>query len=138
MSNPTNNAMKEIGLANCKKLAAEGQAALQEIADRHGLKLVQKRSSYSDNAATVKYEFLIVDEGGVTAQARSDWEHYSYRFESQGIDPAWFNRTFTDTRKGEQFTIVGYNPKSPKNCLSIRRSDGAIYRCNAAYVKRFI
>lgn len=52
-----------------------------------------------------------------------------------GFKPEHYKAKFT--LQGKEFELIGFNPRSPKNCCSIQCvTDGKTYKCGDEVVKR--
>jgi hypothetical protein len=90
--------------------------ALKELSDRLGVDFRLGRGSYSPSGITgsLVLELAARDVEGGKSGAQQAFE---MRAPSYGLTAADFEREFS--HGGRRFKLVGINPKSPVNCLSI-------------------
>jgi hypothetical protein len=115
-----------IDRAAARKLGAEAQLALQEVANKYGLTLTQKGGTYSPNASTVKFVFA------VAGADKSDFESYAHLY---GLNAEDHGAEFK--MSGKTFRITGINPRAPKFAILIEDvKTGKGYKCPTDSVLR--
>lgn len=123
-----------IDRATTKAIMAEAEAALQAIAEKHGLSVQRGNASFSSTEIKGSFTFNAMDdEGTINLAAKAQWEATAGMRRYKRIPDDWFLATFTD--RGRQFQIIGISPRAHKNPLRIKDLDsGKEYRCNPAMV----
>ena len=106
------------------------QAALKEVAEKHGVTIDPGKITYSDFDFTMQLK-VVKNDGNVDGKkALFEQQCVVYGFEKSD-----YEREFS--LNGKRFKLTGFNPKSPKNCCSIYcMTDGKQYKCPAEAVKR--
>lgn len=104
--------LKQFDGTSVRRIMDECRAALEPIAEKYGLVLDRKGSTYHRDALPVMLQFMIkdVDEDGnvLTAEAKA-FQKYAVMF---GLKAEDLGREFMF--RGETFRVVGLRPKSPK------------------------
>lgn len=104
--------LKQFDGTSVAKITAEVRAALEPIAEKYGLVLDRKGSTYRRDALPVMLQFLIKTtdaDGNVLTVAAKDFQRYALMFGLQADD---LGREFE--AQGESFRITGLKPKSRK------------------------
>lgn len=97
-----------------KALRADCNAALAEVAKKHGVILQVGNASFSGETATFKLEVAKTDgatqgESIIVIKARDDWATYAPIF---GMEAEWLGQSFR--RSGSTYKILGVMPKRSK------------------------
>lgn len=124
--------MKTITKEDLKKLRAELDAALPDIAEKLGMKLKVGNGSYDATTATFKIEAAMLDESGKaqTKEARY-FELYCEQF---GLHKDDLNKTFATPTGG--FQVIGILPRSYKFPILVKEiSTNKEYKYPAEFVK---
>jgi hypothetical protein len=104
--------IKQFDGTSVRKIMDEAREALEPIAEKYGLVLSRKGSTYHRDSLPVMLQFLIkqtdTDGNILTAEAK-DFQKYAVMF---GLKPEDLGREFVS--RGETFRITGLKPKSPK------------------------
>lgn len=105
-------------------------AALQEVAKKHGVTIELGKILYEDVNFEMKMHVTKSDEKTDGKRILFEQECRFYGFTADD-----YNKEFT--LDGKRFQLIGFNPKAPKNCCSIYcMTDGHTYRTSAETVKR--
>lgn len=129
----SNAAVKSIDRNLLKKVNTDVSKALDEIAQKYGLKYQHKSGSFDEHQFTGRFQFCVVAEGGLSAGDKEEFELYASRF---GLAPDMFGKTYQED--GFTYTVAGLNLRAPKNCVRLERCDGASYKCSADYAKMML
>ena len=107
---------------------ADVKEALRAVEQKHGVTVECGAITYGTYDFSMKMK--VVKSGSVDGNRKLFELHCGlYGFAKED-----YEREFA--LNGTKFQLVGFNPKSPKNCCSIRRvSDGKMYKCTSASVK---
>lgn len=104
--------IKQFDGTSVRKIMDEVRDALEPIAEKYGLVLDRKGSTYRRDALPVMLQFLIkvtdTDGNVLTAEAKA-FQRYAVMF---GLKAEDLGREFKN--RGETFRITGLKPKSPK------------------------
>ena len=105
--------IKQFDRTAVRAVMNECEAALQAVADKHGLKLVRKGCSYRENECPVAFKLLttVTDAAGdvVTPEAQ-DFKRCATLF---GLKPEDLGRVFLSPT-GKRFRICGAKPRNRK------------------------
>jgi hypothetical protein len=119
-----------IDRATAKQLGAEVEAALREIAERHGLELVPKGGKFDPSVGTFKpnFEFKTSDSGA------NEFALYADMF---GLDADDFGKEFTT--HGKTFRISGIAPRSHvRPILATEVATGKGFKFTAESVQQLV
>lgn len=108
----TKTTIKQFDRPSVRKILEECRAALEPIAEKYGLALDRKGSTYRPDALPVMLQFLIKEtdeDGNVMSAAAKDFQKYAAMFD---LDPSDLGREFTS--RGETYRITGLKTKSRK------------------------
>jgi hypothetical protein len=108
--------IKTFDRATCRTLSDAALAALQEVAERHGLQVEAGRGSFAPSDFTVKFTFKVVGEGGISPADRRDCQHL-------GLPETCLGQTIQG-RLGS-YQITGFKPRSPKYQVIVKYVSGA-------------
>lgn len=109
---------------------ADVEAALKEVAEKHGVTVDCGKISYTDFDFNMQLHVTKSDDNTDGKRMMFEQECIFYGFSKDD-----YEREFT--ANGKRFKLVGFNRKSPKNCCSIYCiTDGKTYKCGAEMVKR--
>ena len=104
--------------------------ALEEIANKYGVNITTGKIKYSEFDFTMELKAIKQEEGLDGNQ--KEFEKVCFLF---GFKPEHYKARFS--LQGREFELVGFNPRSPKNCCSIKSvTDGKGYKCGDEAVKR--
>lgn len=120
-----------------KAFRAELQQAVEKLEKKWGMKLAMGTIRYDDNGFRAKLSGTIVPKGKAKGKAASTvdsekllFEKYAYMYEFSNED---YGRALSVN--GRLFTLVGINPRMPKNCCEIKcTKTGKIYKASANLV----
>lgn len=108
--------MKTIDREACRTISADVSAALQAVADRHGLSLTVGGGSFSSTEFKPKVEFQVKTEGGVPATFAREAKMF-------GLPDGCFGKEFV--AGGTAYRITGIEVRRHKMPVSaVRVSDG--------------
>jgi len=113
--------------ANLKSLRIDIDAALREVASKHGIKLSIGNISFSADRFTTRLtglsEATVIKKTTVT----------THIFEANG-----FKLGDTFKHKTKTLKIVGYNSKRPKNCVELEDQNGRKFSGSIDMIKRIL
>lgn len=116
-----------------KNIRPEIEAALKEVALRHGVVIKCGNGSYTANNFTLKLEASAIDAAtGVVFTKEA--EAYKRNAAILGLKEEWLNQTF-QSYTGESYKVVGLKPKSTKYPVLGERADGKVFKFGAGMVK---
>jgi len=119
--------------ATIKSLQAEIAAALTAVAQRHGLSITPKSTSWLRNtrAATMTLEIGAVKDGLVVTKESEDFKRLAPRY---GLQPDDLGREFVCTE--QRYRIIGLSTRSRNNPIHAQRiGNGKTYSFPAPIVK---
>jgi hypothetical protein len=117
---------------SCKSICADIEAAVQAVADKHGVSIKRGNASFSESTITLKVEVSTIgDDGTVNTKEAEAFTKEARWFD---IDPAALGRVF-DVR-GKSYTIVGFKPRSRKYPILGRDNQGGVYKFPADLIAR--
>lgn len=109
---------------------ADFQEAVKSVEEKHGVKIDIGGIRYGAYDFTTTMT-VTKSDGGVDGKRKI----FEQQCGSYGFDKDDYEKEFTLDKK--RFQLVGFNPKSPKNCCSIYCiTDGKTYKCSAETVRR--
>jgi hypothetical protein len=110
---------------NLSAIRADIDAALAEVAKKHGISLRAASAKYADSNFTMKVEGATLDESGkASLREAEDFRRYASLI---GLKNEDLGREFL-TPKGKRYRLVGFRAKSrkfPMLCEDL--SDGKLY-----------
>lgn len=110
------------------------QAAIKEIADKHGLVIVPTRGSFTNTSFRKTIEFAVKSESGVPQQLVDDFSRYANMFGLSGVE---IGTEFTARNK--VYRIAGLEAKKRKKpFVIIEVATNTTYNCDADYIKAFM
>jgi len=115
----------KIDRALCRTLAAEVEAALKTVAERHGLTVAYAGGSFDASTYRPKITFAAVSDTGRPA----DWDAWCHVY---GFKPEDFGRAFKNA--GNTFTVAGLDGNRPKYPVIAVRADGKRFKFSAESV----
>jgi len=116
-----------------KNIRPEIEAALKEVALRHGVVIKCGNGSYTTNNFTLKLEASAVCcATGVVFTKEA--EAYKRNAVLLGLKEEWLNQTF-QSYTGESYKVVGMKPKSTKYPVLGERTDGKVFKFGAGMVQ---
>jgi len=127
--------IQDFDRATVRSLMKEMEAALQGVADKHGIVLKRKGCSFRGNVCPVPFEFRVervTEEGNVETP-----ESVTYKQQAamHGLKPEWLFEWFTDF-SGKRLQVVGLKPRRRKYPVVVRAENGTQYKMSAAQVQR--
>ena len=127
--------IQEFDRATVRNLMNEMEAALQGVADKHGITLKRKGCSFRSNVCPVPFEVCVerVTEDGnvVTPEA----QEFTRTAGLHGLNPEWLFEWFTDF-SGKRLQVVGLKPRRKKYPVVVRAENGTQFKMAAMQVKR--
>jgi hypothetical protein len=116
-----------------KNIRPEIEAALKEIAQRHGVVIKCGNGSYTNSNFTLKLEASAID--AVTgAVATKEAEAYKRNAPLYGLQADWLGQTF-QSYSGDSYKVIGMKPKSTKYPILGERADGKVFKFGTEMVK---
>lgn len=115
--------------ANLKTIDEAIGKALNDVAAQFGLTIERKRGKFSPTTYDISYQLQTVSSDGIPVAPKRQFEALAPLL---GLDPTMFG--FTYQERGRAYTVVGINPKSPKNSVCLERDDGASFCCPPSLV----
>jgi hypothetical protein len=108
--------------ATALTVQAEMLAALQDVAKKHGLLILNGGGSIGTTECTFKFKTLVKDQKAAKDNAKEQFEQYAATF---GYKKEWFGKTF---RHGNTvYTISGVAPTRHVNPITARSPRGKEY-----------
>jgi len=123
--------IKAFDKQNLQQLRADMDAAIQQVAQKHGITIRLKNISYLPERATSKLEFIATGEAASAANPQAaqeaiyaaDFKRYCSSF---GLKPEQHGATFKHGR--DTYKLVGLKPRAPKNPILAKSfTNGRIY-----------
>jgi len=125
---------KEITRATVKALREDCEAALQAVAEKHGLQIRQKRSvSFRPDKCPVPCEFILVETTESGDEITPEGQTFKTRAFQYGLEPEWLHQSFD--LNGNRLKITGLNPRARKYPVMVEDSAGKSYKVPANTVK---
>ena len=122
----------EFNKKNFDNFRRESEEALKEVAKKYGVEVKAGKISYTSFDFTLQLKVTNIVEGVNVEQEKFNRECRLYGFEESDYNA-------TVILQGKEFELVGFNPRSPKNCCSIREvATGKTYKTSDTTVKRCI
>ena len=122
----------EMNKKNFDNFRRESEEALKEVAKKYGVEVKAGKISYSTFDFTLQLKATNVIEGVNVEQEKFNRECRIYGFEESDYKSIVILHD-------KEFELVGFNPRSPKNCCSIREvATGKTYKTSDTTVKRCI
>ncbi len=106
--------------STARAILADVEAALKEVATKHGVTLSVGRTSLGIGDMTTKLTFT---DGANVDLGKKEWEIHCGRF---GLTPEDFGRRFK--HRGTEFTVCGIKPKSFKYPIIGVNANGTRYK----------
>ena len=101
---------------------AEMLAALQDVAKKHGILILNGGGSINDTECTFKFKTMVTDRKAAVDSSKTEWEQYASII---GYKKEWFGKTF---RHGNTFfTISGVAPTRRSNPIKAKNPRGKEY-----------
>lgn len=105
------------------------EEALKSLEEKYGVTIDVGHISYSEFDFTAQLK--VTKNDGKTDGRKLLFEQYCRLY---GFEPEDYERELN--LSGKVFKLVGFNPRSPKNCCSIYcEADNGTYKCSAEAVK---
>jgi hypothetical protein len=119
--------------STCRVIAVEMEAALQTIADKHGVSLKYKGGSFTDNTYLTRFEMCVkAVDGSTVAVETHDFALYA---ESYGFKKTDINREFEVN--GTTYILEGIKPRSRKySVIGRSKLTGGRYKFTPLCVQR--
>lgn len=112
--------MTEMNRSLANTLRDEVEAALQDVAAKHGLSIKMKNATFSLSSLVQKIEFATIGEDGVVHdRAMDDLIHNLWRFDMTEKDLA-LEYSHPTLFGGNVFKVVGYRARARKNPVTIQ------------------
>jgi hypothetical protein len=127
--------IQEFDKATVHTLITDMEAALQSVADKHGIILKRKNCSYRSNVCAVPFEVCVervTADGNVETPESATYKARCFQF---GLKPEWLFEWFTDFL-GKRLQVVGLKPRRRKYPVVVRAENGTQYKMAAAQVQR--
>ena len=113
--------------ATAKELHDDMMAALQPVAEKHGMEIVKAGGNISPTVFLAKFEVCEVSNDGVAqTRERTDFAEHANSF---GLKPGDLGRTFISN--GIRYTIVGLKPGRSKYPIIGETATGKRYKFSA-------
>jgi hypothetical protein len=126
--------MDSLNKQTVKALGEEMAAALQVVAQRHGIEITRSGGTFADLEATLKFTVRLTSATGET-QAALDWKaNADILHDLYNIKADWLGQTFESG--GRTYTVSGFIPKRPSKCIEITRDDGKALITTPENIKR--
>jgi hypothetical protein len=118
---------------NVKHFHAELDGALQELAEKYGLKYNPASVRYSDNFFRTKLEFTVStsEDGKDYSPQVEEWNRYA---SSVGLPVKWLGEKFKSP-SGEELEIVGFKNRNRKDKVLLEDSAGKGFKASVSFVK---
>jgi hypothetical protein len=120
-----------IDRATIKLIADELEAAVQTVAEKHGIQITSGRQQYGHTRGTIKMELATINEDGeAQTPERTALDMLG------ALDGIKHGMTFTN--RGRTFTVTGYNSRARKRPYICERDDGGSYVFPAESLKALL
>ncbi len=126
--------LKEFDKSTVRGVIDDMEAALAEVALKHGIKLKRKGCSYRANQCPVPFEFHIERVAADGNVETPESETYKLRCGRYGLKPEWLFQRFTNYA-GKRMQVVGLKPRRRKYPVLVEADDGKRYKMTAAEVQ---
>lgn len=126
--------MMKFNSASLASLRIEMNAALMEVAKKHGIVIQVKNASYSPDQTNAHFKVdlsSISDDGVVMSKEAQDYKRYAPLC---GLDPDLLFQTVTFG--GTDYKIIGYLPRSTRFPVLAEKSDGSKVKLTEAIAKK--
>lgn len=116
--------MAQITKPFLQALRTDLEAAMAEVAKKHGIVLRVGNCSFTETTAKFALEVAALGEGEesgdvATLRARQDWKtNEKYLTAMYGLKPEWLGQSFT--YGGKTYTVLGLMPKRQKYPVYVR------------------
>jgi len=109
---------------SCKAIQQPIEDAVNAALEPFGLKAVIGGGSYNETELKTKLTISVTDTDVLEAQERADFALYS---RSYNVTPEDYGTVFQ--YQGKDYAIIGFNPRSPKYGVKVRRlHDGQVMK----------
>jgi len=127
--------IKTINREACKILRDVMNEALQEVAEKMGVKIEVGNASFTSSNITFKVSVATTnDDGTVNSKEAEAFKTYAFRW---GLSPDDLNKTFVSG--GKTYKITGASPRASRfPILAERVPDGKGFKFPADTVKRLL
>ncbi len=116
------------------RLGDEIEAAVQAVAQKHGISIKRGRGKYDRQACSLTLEIsTIAADGTVQSREAAEFKRYASLF---GFRPEDLGRSFKSN--GKTFTIAGVNPKGRVRPVLATGDDGKTYTFRPEDVRRLL
>ena len=126
--------MSNIDRATCKKVRIAMDKAIAEALEPFGLTASIGNMKYTGSTITVQ-KFTATSTSSKTL-AKSEKDEFERDAKFYGFTASDYGRKFES--RGKFYTLIGFNPSRPKNCISIRREDGKKMMCSESTAKNMM
>jgi hypothetical protein len=129
---PAESRLASFDRYTCRMLRAEIDAALKQVAEKHGISLRAGNARFGPDNMSMKLEAAIISsDGQVKSPERTDFERHAAMFGFKADD---LGATFPF--RGTTYEIVGLKVRSRKYPVLGKRADGKTFKFNANDVLR--
>jgi len=112
-----NQAVSQINRKTARQIGDDAMAALDEVANKHGLSVTQKGGSYDNSHFTFKADFSVMNEDGMAlTQEAKDLQQL---YKQYGFMENPLGQTFKS--HGEEFRITGLKVRATKHPITAER-----------------
>lgn len=123
-----NGKLTKIERRTCTLLRPEVESALAELGEKFGLKISAGNASYNSNAVTFKVELALQGYD-------RDKDEFMNVCQFYDLKPSDYGKEFRS--RGETFTLVAINTRSPKFCFMGERADGKRFKFTDSIKRQF-
>ena len=113
-------------------IAADIEAALKGVAEKHSVQIIRGNATYAATSGTLKLEISDIVNGVVEDVKRTAFiDNAKYYV----LEAEWLDKEIT--LDGQRFTVAGLNTRARKNVVLINRvTDGKGFVCSALAVAK--
>lgn len=115
---------------NLDEIRADINAALESVAEKHGITLSIGNISYESTRFTTK---LTAQTGDGSEHEQKEFARNCWRY---NIPESWYGKSFV--AEGQTFTITGINTRARKSPINFKDVKGRMYKASPEYVKAFM
>ena len=122
--------MKTIDKKTCNAICNEIAELAKTLEAKYGVTIDRGNAKYTTTTIDLKIKVELKGEAS-KKKAEATYRLYCNMF---GAQIEWFGKSFNDG-SGNTLTVVGINPKAPKNCMQLDNQDGKRYVAPVDYVR---
>lgn len=111
----------------CRQINETLRQVLQDVENKHGVKITIGRGSFTTDTYNVKLEMAV---NGVDT-AKKDWDAYCFFY---GLKSSDYGRK-VQALDGEIYTICGIKPRGKKYPIVAKNARGMKYKLSANHLK---